>query len=591
MTSPKKVYNEHLSKYSETLHRVTRTLGIISIFRFVSFVLTCYLVYNALKKPDDIIILGSVFTLIAFIISVRLAFRFQDRKRLVEKLIYVTVNELKILGGGLNQFDNGGKFLDPHNYTGDLDIFGSGSLYGVLNRTTTSHGSEMLSSALQQPLMTDELITAYQQAVKTMSAQTDTRLLITAHGLLNEEKEGNLRDIRTWLQEKNKMAQMKWLQVVRFAVPVFNIWAFYYYLDTDKLGPVLIGLAVAYSIIIAFSGYIASQHKLLTKKQAILDQYAAILRIFGKTDVGDAQLLSDLKSEVLNADHGIHQLAKLSSMFDQRLNLVVIILLNGFLLYDIQCMLKLEQWKEKYKNKFDNWIEIVGRIELLNSLGGFAFNNPAYTYPLVHNKMEIGAAAIAHPLISSERNVANSLETGRDEQLIILTGSNMSGKTTFLRTLGVNLVLAQCGAPVNAAKFVFKPMMILTSIRVGDSLQENTSYFMAELKKLRRIIDILETGEPALVLIDEILRGTNSDDKTFGSEQFIRKLINYKCLTLFATHDLTLSVLENELTGQVKNYCFESVIKDGELIFDYTLQQGVASNKNASFLMRKMGII
>jgi DNA mismatch repair ATPase MutS len=167
----------------------------------------------------------------------------------------------------------------------------------------------------------------------------------------------------------------------------------------------------------------------------------------------------------------------------------------------------------------------------------------------------------------------------------------MSGKTTFLRTLGVNLVLAQCGAPVNATEFRFRPMKILSSIRVGDSLQENTSYFMAELKKLRAIIDTLETGEPALVLIDEILRGTNSDDKTHGSEEFIRKLIGFNCLTLFATHDLSLSVLENELAGQVDNYCFESVIKDGELLFDYTLQRGVARNKNASFLMKKMGII
>jgi ABC-type branched-subunit amino acid transport system ATPase component len=591
MISPEIIYNEHLTKYNATLKKIIRTLGIISVLRFVSFILTCFLVYTAFGKPGDVIILGSALALIIFIISVRLAFRFQDRKKLTEKLIYVTGNELKILGGGLNLFDNGVKFLNPDNYTGDLDIFGSGSLYGLLNRTTTSHGSELLSSALQQPLLTEELISRYQQAVKTMSAQTERRLLITAHGLLNEEKEGTLGDIRAWLREQNKLAPMKWLQVARFAVPVFNVWAFYYYLDTDKLGPVLIGLAVASSIVIAFSGYIASQHKLLTKKQAILDQYAGILRIFGKTEAGDVQLLSELKTEALYADRGIHQLAKLSSLFDQRLNLVVIVLLNGFLLYDIQCMLKLEQWKTKYKNKFDKWVEIVGKIELLNSLGGFAFNNPGYTYPLVHNFLEIHTSEMAHPLIQAKLNVANSLKTGREEQLIILTGSNMSGKTTFLRTLGVNLVLAQCGAPVNAARFVFRPMMILSSIRVGDSLQENTSYFMAELKKLRKIIDSLETGEPALVLIDEILRGTNSDDKTFGSAQFIRKLIDYKCLSLFATHDLSLSVLENELTGRVKNYCFESVIKDGELIFDYTLQQGVASNKNASFLMKKMGII
>ena len=167
----------------------------------------------------------------------------------------------------------------------------------------------------------------------------------------------------------------------------------------------------------------------------------------------------------------------------------------------------------------------------------------------------------------------------------------MSGKSTFLRTVGVNLLLAQCGAPVCASAFEFTPMSLLSSIRISDSLQENTSYFMAELKRLEQIVVQLQNGSPALVLIDEILRGTNSEDKTHGSEQFIRKLLKYNCLALFATHDLNLSKLEDEMPNLISNYCFESVIRDNELYFDYTLQKGVAKNKNASFLMEKMGII
>jgi len=172
-----------------------------------------------------------------------------------------------------------------------------------------------------------------------------------------------------------------------------------------------------------------------------------------------------------------------------------------------------------------------------------------------------------------------------------VTGSNMSGKTTFLRTIGVNLLLAQCGAPVCAASFSFTPMQLLSSLRVSDSLQDHTSYFMAELKKLQQIIHRLQKGIPALVLIDEILRGTNSEDKTYGSEQFIRKLLQYHCLSLFATHDLTLGKLEEEKPDAVRNYCFESIIEDGELHFDYRLQRGIARNRNASFLMKKMEII
>jgi DNA mismatch repair ATPase MutS len=222
------------------------------------------------------------------------------------------------------------------------------------------------------------------------------------------------------------------------------------------------------------------------------------------------------------------------------------------------------------------------------------FNHPAWIWPVVNGNdgLSITGKALAHPLIPALENVANDFSIGKAEKLILVTGSNMSGKTTFLRTVGVNLILAQCGAPVSAASFAFTPMHILSSIRVSDSLQEHTSYFMAELKRLKHIITFLQQeSTPALVLIDEILRGTNSEDKTFGSEQFIKKLLQYNCLTMFATHDLSLGQLETALPGQLNNYCFESIIRDGELIFDYTLQRGIAKNKNASFLMEKMAII
>ncbi|MES1222754.1 MAG: DNA mismatch repair protein, partial [Bacteroidota bacterium] len=195
------------------------------------------------------------------------------------------------------------------------------------------------------------------------------------------------------------------------------------------------------------------------------------------------------------------------------------------------------------------------------------------------------------PLIHQKERITNDFVIGGNNKLQIITGSNMSGKTTFLRTVGVNILLAQCGSPVCADAFTFSPMHIFSSIRVSDSLQEHTSYFMAELKRLQQIIINLQNGERALVLVDEILRGTNSEDKTHGSEQFIRKLLHYNCVSLFATHDLALSNLEKEFPQTISNWCFESVIENGSLHFNYKLQQGVAKNKNASFLMKKMEII
>ncbi len=187
--------------------------------------------------------------------------------------------------------------------------------------------------------------------------------------------------------------------------------------------------------------------------------------------------------------------------------------------------------------------------------------------------------------------MSNNITMGKNSKLLLITGSNMSGKTTFLRTIGVNVILAQCGLPVCAETCSFTPVHIYTSIRISDSLQEHTSYFMAELKRLSEIKAAISSGEPSLVLIDEILRGTNSDDKYYGSSKLVKQLIQYNCLTLFATHDLKLSELEHEHKNEIENYCFESRIENDHLLFDYKILKGVAQNKNASFLMKKMNII
>ncbi|MES1159380.1 MAG: hypothetical protein ABUM51_01350 [Bacteroidota bacterium] len=361
------------------------------------------------------------------------------------------------------------------------------------------------------------------------------------------------------------------------------------------------------------------QHALLSKKNAILEQYALTLRLFNAMDNGKVPLLEQLQAQTCEADRAIRKLARLSSYFDQQLNAVVSFLLNNLFAYNLHGLITLEKWKASNRTSFPQWIDAVGNIECLNSLASFAFNNPGYAYPVTHDPaardfqspagstasghaqsspvtpasvdLHLSATGLAHPLIPAGERVPNDVTIGSLERLMLVTGSNMSGKTTFLRTIGVNLLLAQCGAPVGATSFSFTPMQILTSLRISDSLQEQTSYFMAELKKLQRIIHQLQSGQPALVLIDEILRGTNSEDKTYGSEQFIRKLLTYSCLSLFATHDLSLGQLEDEKPGLISNYCFESIIEDGELHFNYQLQRGIARNRNASFLMKKMEII
>lgn len=593
MEQPIAFYEKNTGKYIDDLTQLKPMAALVAVFRLACFLVIGFTTYKWIANHSTGWMVTTLLLVIAFIILVRVAWLMNDRIALLEKLLFINNNEMNVLRNLPNEFDNGAAFSSNDNNSGDLDIFGPRSLYHLLNRTTTWHGKQQLAAMVQQPLLDKTAIEQHQQAVQVLSAQKELRQLLTAHGLLNEEKEGNLHNVGDWLQRPSIVLDKKWIKWMRILVPAYSIVCIIIYLFTENYSLLIPGVLVSWGIVGSFAKRIMEQHNLLGKRQSILDQYATILSLFSKVETGNSELLKKEKDIAIAAHQSVKKLSRLSAMFDQRLNLIINILLNSLFMYDIQCLWALEKWKQKHKNHFKDWIHAVGMIESLNSLAAFAFNNPDNHYPTVNTgTISITATQLAHPLISAQERVANDCSFGINEKLVLVTGSNMSGKTTFLRTLGVNLILGQCGAPVCAISFAFTPMVIRSSIRVSDSLQEHTSYFMAELKRLQQIIHYLQQNQvPVLILIDEILRGTNSEDKTYGSEQFIKKLLQYRCLTLFATHDLALSRLEDELAGQVNNYCFESTIRNNELLFDYKLQRGVAKNKNASFLMEKMEII
>jgi len=567
----------------------------MAVLRLALFVGLGYAIYALVQDYTLPLLILAVGLAAAFIGCVNLYYRWKDQRTLLEKLRFVNTNELGLLAGEHNRFPDGGAFLDSGNYLDDLDIFGRNSLFHLLNRTTTNKGTKALAERLRTPLQDPATIREEQQAVRILAAQTRLRQLLTATGLLIDEKRDDLdgTGLADWLHTPPRLYQKMWLRVVIALLTAGNLLAVYIFFATNNYTLVVAGIILSRFALGAFSRYIHEQHRLISHKQELLDQYAGILAVFNKIDTPESPVLQQWQSVTRSAHTAIRRLSRLASYFDQRLNLLVNLLLNTFFLYDLRCMIVLERWKAANRAAFPGWIRAVGAIEQLNSLATFAFNNPGYAYPAPVEDPGTGpfieTTRLAHPLIPATRRVANDFTIGRDERLILVTGSNMSGKTTFLRTIGVNLLMAQCGLPVCAATFTFTPLYLLTSLRISDSLQEQTSYFMAELKKLQKIILRLQTGVPCLVLIDEILRGTNSEDKTYGSEQFIRKLLQYHCLSLFATHDLSLGALEQP--GLITNYCFESVIENDELHFNYRLQRGIARNRNASFLMKKMDII
>jgi DNA mismatch repair ATPase MutS len=286
------------------------------------------------------------------------------------------------------------------------------------------------------------------------------------------------------------------------------------------------------------------------------------------------------------------QLKSLVEQFEYRQNILVGFFLNSVLLWDIRCVYRLWNWHDLHHQKLADWLEVISETDALISLANFANNHPGFVYPEIHESgFSFHAEKMGHPLLRENKRVCNDFEINGWSKVLIVTGANMAGKSTFLRTVGVNLILARTGAPVCAVKMIFTPIEIYTNMRTTDSLLKDESYFFAELKRIKGVLDLLQKGERIFVILDEMLKGTNSVDKLNGSKELLRKLVQFKSVSLIATHDLKLSEMEAEFPGQIFNKCFEIRIENDELVFDYKLSNGVTKTMNATFLMKKMGII
>ena len=585
-------YTGKLATTQNELISLKKKLALGSVGRLFFFGLMTLCIYQMFHAFQLYWLLIFVVSLVGFLGMISWFVNNKNNEKYHLKLIWLYQNELDQLRGKPNQFSDGSAFDDGAGAWSDLDIFGRGSLYQHVNRTVTQYGENALANQFKNTLLDEEAILTQQKAIQIYSNQMPIVESIIAHSLVNKTEYISFKPIYEWLKSPNLLHNSKWAKFIRYALPAFNLVliGLVFILGYNALLTVV--LVLGWLQLAFYAKYFQADFNLLGKKENILKQYAQILQQFEQLDPGNSPLLASYQKTAQEASKAINDLSKIASRIDQRLNLFLITIVNPIFLYDIQNMFSLETWKIKYQDHLQDWMLLVGEIEQLNSYAIFSFNNKEYVFPqLLQEPMQIQAIGLAHPLIAKEKNVPNDIQISGSNQLLLITGSNMSGKTTFLRTVGVNLILAQMGLPVTAESFAFSPMKIFSSIRISDSLQENTSYFMAELKKLQKIKTGVQHSNASLVLIDEILRGTNSEDKYYGSAQFVKEMIALNCITLFATHDLKLSELENEFPSSVLNYCFESIIENDELIFSYKIQRGVAKNRNASFLMKKMGII
>jgi hypothetical protein len=594
--NPENHYTERLSLTEGQLQQVKKQIFRISMLRlalFIAGIAGLYFFYN----QTTLLIVCICLTFLPLFILVKIHNRFFIRKEWLETQARIIQEELQALSGDYSSFEDGKEYVNPeHPYSFDLDIFGRRSLFQSINRTCTFFGKVRLAEWLQNHLHEKTSIEKRQEMIREISEHTLFREQFRVTGLVHHGQSSDAEKIQAWSQSPAQYLHAGWVKAFIWGVPVINSLL----LITSLAGWTSfswLGLSFGIFLVLSFgiikrATYIQETYG---KQLKSLNGYARLIALAKAEEWKSAGMQELMERFNLNGQSPVQALQQLSKELDRldlRNNQFLYVLLEGSIFFQLQEIVRIERWKVRYGQHISEWLETVGELDALCSLGTFAYNHPQYTYPeLTEKPFCFLATQMGHPLMPASQCVKNDATIPSRPFFLIITGANMAGKSTYLRTIGVNYLLACIGAPVCCERLKLHPNQLITSLRTSDSLSDNESYFFAELKRLKRIIDLLNQGQQLFIILDEILKGTNSMDKQKGSFDLIRQFMQLKANGIIATHDLLLGNLIKQFPEEIRNYCFEADIKENELTFSYKLREGVAQNMNACFLMKKMGII
>lgn len=594
--NPENHYTERLSLTEGQLQQVKKQIFRISMLRlalFIAGIAGLYFFYN----QTTLLIVCICLTFLPLFILVKIHNRFFIRKEWLETQARIIQKELQALSGDYSSFEDGKEYVNPeHPYSFDLDIFGRRSLFQSINRTCTFFGKVRLAEWLQNHLHEKTSIEKRQEMIREISEHTLFREQFRVAGLVHHGQSSDGEKIQAWSQSLAQYLHAGWVKAFIWGVPVINSLL----LITSLAGWTSfswLGLSFGIFLVLSFgiikrATYIQETYG---KQLKSLNGYARLIALAKAEEWKSAGMQELMERFNLNGQSPVQALQQLSKELDRldlRNNQFLYVLLEGSIFFQLQEIVRIERWKVRYGQHISEWLETVGELDALCSLGTFAYNHPQYTYPeLTEKPFCFLATQMGHPLMPASQCVKNDATIPSRPFFLIITGANMAGKSTYLRTIGVNYLLACIGAPVCCERLKLHPNQLITSLRTSDSLSDNESYFFAELKRLKRIIDLLNQGQQLFIILDEILKGTNSMDKQKGSFDLIRQFMQLKANGIIATHDLLLGNLIKQFPEEIRNYCFETDIKENELTFSYKLREGVAQNMNACFLMKKMGII
>lgn len=594
MINPEPAYAQKITRFQEKLKKTKQQLLLSSGLRllmFLAIILAVYLFWGDAQLIAGSILIGLV--VFSFLVSRHL--KFQQKRDKLNALLQINQTEIKVLHRDFEHLPTGSSHKNPsHYYSQDIDLFGKRSFFQYLNRTALKEGRDALAQIFTANAT--NAIETKQEAIAELAENLNFRQEFSALAQLTTAKDGDQKtpiDDNLIALNAHKFFTPKYTKVLAWLFSVLSAILIIAYFTDFITG---FQLSAWFLIGLVLSGiYLKRVNKLsemVSSMQAVFRQYHKLLELLENTTFS-AELLKQnqdrIATEKKKASQILREFSKAIDALDQRNNLLFGFLGNGFLLWDLHQSAKLEKWMKRYTETVTDWFEVIAITDAYNSLGNFAFNHPNYVFPkITANNTVIKAKNAVHPLIPPEEAVTNDFKIDQDE-FFIITGANMAGKSTFLRTVSLQIVMANVGLPVCATSCEYSPIKLITSMRTVDSLAEEASYFYAELSRLKFIIDELKKDRYFIVL-DEILKGTNSTDKAIGSRKFLEKLVASRSTGIIATHDLSLCEVAENLPS-VENHYFDAQIIDDELYFDYKFKDGICQNMNASFLLRKMEIV
>lgn len=593
---PDEYYQKQIDHYTARLKQIKKRRNLITLAKLLTFGYMIFLIYLLINHSTQPLLLLGIGAILVFIFLTLWDSQIIYRQHLIEELLRINTLESDYLAGNFSALDQGERFNDPaHPYAHDLDLFGEDSLFQHLNRTVTFSGTQKLVSWLLSLSKDPEVIHSRQQAAEELCAEPEWCQHFRAAGALHPTQALDAVILKSGPTESPFFSKHSTVRLILWIANTIVIvsWA----VTSFTPLPFSISLVLSLLQLSALALYIKkinAYHQRLNLFLKTISNYLPLVRLIHDQSFRSPYLQKirhSLFTPESNSLQALTQLHRIQNSLDQRGNIVIAFILNGLYLKDFHTLLRLDHWRKKYGPDIETWTDVLSEADALISMANYRFNHPAYCLPVICQDRLLDTEEIGHPLLKSERNVTNDFSIRSLHQIAIVTGANMAGKSTFLRTIGVNLILAQSGNVVCSHYFAFQPMTLFTSMRTTDSLSKDTSYFHAELLRLQQLVNIAQQEDKVFIILDEMLKGTNSVDKLNGSLAFLKRILSYPISGLVATHDLALGELADDFPEHFFNVCFEIVHSGSQITYDYKLHPGISSNMNASILLKQMGLI